>query len=151
MSDTPEQIALKNYQSSVDTIVNQGREDYGDATFDEMAGEIASAIGEQNILPFMVSIAETDAPQRVIEHLASNPDRAKKIAAMTPARRSAELGRIEAQLMPNGSGAGDEPAWKARARGGEKRGLGEDLDDKTWERNFKKANPGGWIPPSARR
>jgi hypothetical protein len=143
MTDTPEEQALKNYQQAVNTIVNIGREDYGDATFDEMSRDVADAVGEANLLPFMVAIAETDAPQRVIEHLASDPGRAKKIAAMTPARRAQELGRIEAQLMPNGSGAGDEPAWKSRARGGEKRGLGDDLDDKTWEKNFKAKYPHG--------
>jgi hypothetical protein len=145
MAETPEELALKAYQTSVDTIINQGREDYGDATFDELSRDVADAVGEANIVPFMVAIAETDAPQRVIEHLASQPDRAKKIAAMSPARRAAELGRIEAQLMPNGSGAGAEPAWKSRARGGEKRGLGDDVDDKTWERNFKKSYPNGFM------
>lgn len=146
MTDTPEEQALKAYQQSVNTIINQGREDYGDATFDDLSRDVADAVGEANIVPFMVAIAETDAPQRVIEHLASNPDRAKKIATMTPARRAQELGRIEAQLMPHGSGAGDEPAWKARARGGEKRGLGDDLDDKVWEKNFKAKYPNGFMP-----
>jgi hypothetical protein len=146
MTDSPEELALKAYQQSVNTIVNQGREDFGDQTFDALSAEVADAVGEANIVPFMVSIAETDAPQRVIEHLASQPDRAKKIAAMTPARRAAELGRIEAQLMPNGSDAGAEPAWKARARGGEKRGLGDDLDDRTWEKNYKAKYPGGFMP-----
>lgn len=143
MTDTPEEQALKSYQSAVDQIVGLGREDYGDQSFDEMSGEIASAIGAAHIVPFMVSVAETDAPQRIIEHLANNPDRAKKIAAMSPARRAAELGRIEAQLMPNGSGAGAEPAWKSRARSTDKRGLGDDLDDKTWEKNFKAKYPNG--------
>jgi hypothetical protein len=146
MSETPEEQALKSYQSAVATIVNQGREDFGDQNFDEMSRDVADAVGEANIIPFMVSIAETDAPQRVIEHLAANPDQAKKIAAMSPARRAAQLGRIEAQLMPNGSGAGAEPAWRSRARGGEKRGLGDDLDDKTWEKNFRAKYPSGFMP-----
>lgn len=145
MADTPEEMALKAYQQSVDTIVNLGREDFGDAAFDEISRDVADAVGEANIVPFMVSIAETDAPQRIIEHLAANPDRAKKIATMSPARRAQEFGRIEAQLMPNGSGAGAEPAWKARARGGDQRGLGDDLDDKTWERNFKAKYPHGFV------
>jgi hypothetical protein len=145
MTDTPEELALKNYQHAVNTIIDLGRDDYGDQSFDEMSRDVADAVGEANIVPFMASIAETDAPQRVIEHLASNPDRAKKIASMSPARRAQELGRIEAQLMPNGSGAGAEPAWKSRARGGEKRGLGDDLDDKIWEKNFKAKYPNGFM------
>lgn len=145
MTDTPEEQALKAYQQSVDTIINQGREDYGDATFDEMSQGVADVVGEANIVPFMVSIAETDAPQRVIEHLASNPDRAKKIAAMTPARRAQELGRIEAQLMPNGSGGGAEPAWKSRARNGDRPRLTDDVSDAAWEKAFKAKYPNGFM------
>jgi hypothetical protein len=147
---TPEEQALAIYQQSVNTIIQQGREDFGDETFDSLSADVAAAIGPDAVLPLMVQIIQTDAPQRVIEHLAANPERAKKLAGMSPARQAAELGRIEAQLMPNGSGGGADPAWVTRARGGEKRGLGDDLSDAQWERNFKKQNPGGWIPPSCR-
>jgi hypothetical protein len=151
MSDTPEQEALRAYQSAVDTIIDQGRSDFGDATFDEMSREVVDSIGEQNVVAVMVSIAECDAPQRVIEHLSANSDLAKKIGGMSPARRAAELGRIEARLMPDGAGAGAEPAWRSRARGGDRPRLTDDASDAQWEKAFKAKYPGGFIPPSARR
>ena len=139
---TPEQQALEAYQAAVSTVVAQGQEDYG-ATFDEMSQDVADAIGKENIMPVMASILGCDAPQRVIEHLSQFPERAKKIANMTPGRRAAELGRIEAAIMPNGlSDAGADPAWVTRARGGEKRGLGDELSDEQWWKNFQKKYPG---------
>lgn len=146
--ETPEQQAIKNFWNSVGIFIGQGQEDFGNETFDGLCQDVASTIGREAITPLMESIYHTDAPARVIEYLAANPDKAKKIATMHPGRRAAELGRIEAQIMPNGLGGdiGADPAWITRARGGEKRGLGDDLDDKTWERNFKKKFPNGFNP-----
>lgn len=75
-------------------------------------------------------------------HLAENAHRAKKTATMPADRAAAELGRIEAQLMPNGSGARSELAWVFLAKGGNKCGLGD--YDKTWQRNFKAKYPNGF-------
>ncbi len=142
---TPEQLALENYQRSVETIINQGREDYGEATFDDLSRDVADAVGETNIVPFMAQLAECDAPARIVEHLASNPALAKKIGSMSPARRAAELGRIEARLMPDGSGAGDEPAWKSRSRNGDRPRLEDDsLSDAAWEKAYKAKYPSGF-------
>ena len=139
------------YKTSVDAIVALGREDMGTDTFDHLAQELVGAIGVEKREDVMVSVMQCDAPTRVIQHLAENPDRAKKISDMSPARRAAELGRIEAQLMPSGGDFGAEPAWMARARGGSKTGLGDDLSDAQWEKNFRRKYPDGWVPPSVRR
>lgn len=130
--------ADREHAAAVSIIIEQGREDFGPETFDSLAQDVADSVGADRIGSLMRLIAQTDAPVRVIAHLAENPDRAKKLATMTPGRAAAELGRIEGQLMPDGSGGGAEPAWVSRAKGGNKRGLGDDVDDKTWERNFKK-------------
>jgi hypothetical protein len=148
---TPEELEAA-VNLSIAMVVNQGREDFGNATFDSICQDFSTAVGAENVKACMETIIQCDAPPRVLEYLSNYPDRAKKLAHMPQARRAAEIGRIESQIMPNGLGdAGAEPAWLARERSGEKRGLGDDLDPEVWNRNFKKKYPGGWIPPSLRR
>lgn len=146
---TPEeqqQQWLADYRASVDEIIRQGHEDLGDETFDSISQDVATAVGKDAIEPLMEAIRHCDAPVRVIQHLAENPERAKAIAAMPAGRRNAELGRIEAQIMPSASVGGADPAWKARARGGEKRTYSDAMSDAEFERFFKKKHPGGFNP-----
>ena len=42
-----------------------------------------------------------EAPHRLIEFFGDNPDRAKRLAVMSPGRRRAELARVEFQLVPD--------------------------------------------------
>lgn len=139
---TPEEEqarALALYSQSVNTIIQQGREDFGDEGFDNMSKEVTDVIGEENILPLMVGIMQCDAPQRVIEHLAAHPDRAKKLVGVTPARLSSELGRIEAQIMPYGSNSGADPAWIGRAKSGDKSRVYSDaMSDKEFEKYYNR-------------
>jgi hypothetical protein len=138
-------IADAAFRNAVDKIVEFGREDLGTETFDAISQEVAAAIGNEAIGPVMASIVHCDAPVRVLEHLAENPSLAKEVATMSQARSAQAIGRIEAQLMPYGSGGGAEPAWFNRVRGG-KQGLGDDLSDAQWEKNFKRKYPGGFNP-----
>jgi hypothetical protein len=147
--ETPEQLiaraqaqaamAQEQLNRNVNTVIQQGYEDYGQGTFDTLSQDLSDAIGKENVGPVMASIIQCDAPTRVIQHLAEFPDEAKRIASMPPARRQAALARIENQVMPNGPGnVGADPAWVGRAKGGESRSLGDDVSDAVWERNFKR-------------
>ena len=146
---TPEELAAA-VDLSIAMIAERGREEYGIENFDSMCQDLTSVIGADNLEKFKKVVVQCDAPARVYEHLAAFPDRAKEIARMPQARMHAALGRIEAQLMPNAGNFGAEPAWLARERSAEKRGLGDDLSDSQWERNFKKKYPDGFIPPRLR-
>jgi hypothetical protein len=64
---------------------------------------------------------------------------------MPAGRAAAELGRIKGQC-PTAAGGGSEQAWVSPTKGGNKRALGGDVDDKTWERNFKAKYPNGFNP-----
>lgn len=151
-TETPEAVAqIQAFAKEIDTIVKIGREDYGDEAFDNYSHEVAEAAGKENVLQMMESIAQFDATSRLIEHLANNPAEAKKIATMSAARRMTHLARIEAQLLPSGANTGAEPAWKVRARGGEKRGLGDDVPDKQWSKNFDRKYGAGGIPGRGNR
>jgi hypothetical protein len=143
------QMHLAELQRLTDKVIEIGREDVGAETFDALAVDVAEAVGRENMEAVMTDIVHCDAPQRVIQHLSENPELAKSIAGMSQARRAQALGRVEAQLMPTGSGGGIEPAWFDRARGN-KRGLGDDLSDKQWETNFKRLHPDGFKPRYAR-
>lgn len=138
-----EQMAIAQLHQMAEKVIELGREEVGAETFDAMSKDVADAVGAENIGPVMASIVHTDAPQRIIQHLSENPDLAKSLAGMSQARRAQALGRIEAQLMPYGGGGGAEPAWFARARG-EKSGLGDDLSDEQWHKNFQRKYPGGF-------
>jgi hypothetical protein len=48
--------------------------------------------------PLAEAIIEADAPERVMAFLASNPEEVERIAALSPARQAAEVGRLEAKL-----------------------------------------------------
>jgi hypothetical protein len=127
----------RDHQAAVAIVEAQGREDFGDETFNSMCQDFVDAVGKDQVVPLMRLITQTDAPTRVVAHLAENPDLAKRISKMPAGRAAAELGRVEAQLMPNGSGGGADLAWVSRAKGGNKRGLGDELSDAQWEKNFK--------------
>jgi hypothetical protein len=143
-------MAQETFNRQVDTVIQQGYEDYGQGTFDTLSKDLSDAIGKENIASVMSSIVQCDAPTRVIQYLAENAEEAKRIASMPPARRQAALGRIENQVMPNGPGnVGADPAWVSRAKGGESRSLGDDVSPEVWERNFrKKYYDGGALNPS---
>jgi hypothetical protein len=119
--------AENEHKAAVDIIVGMGRDEYGPQTFDEMADDVANAIGRDKVNGFMGLLKNCDAPVKVIEHLAARPERAKKLGAMPPGRAAAELARIEAELMPVGAGGGVDPLWVAEVKGGRKRGLGDEL------------------------
>jgi hypothetical protein len=129
--------AENQHKAAVDIIVGMGRDEYGPQTWDEMADDVVNAIGRDKVNGFMGLLQNCDAPTRVVAHLAENPDRAKKIAGMTAGRAAAELGRIEAELMPVGAGGGADPLWVAEVKGGRKRGLGDELSDSQWEKNYE--------------
>lgn len=118
-------------------VIDVGREEYGAEAFDSMSADVGAAIGTENIRPFMESIVQCDLPERIIEYLSTNPAEAKQLAHMSPSRRSAALGRIEARLLPhsNGPGTGADPAWKAKSAG--RINLNDDaVSDEQWSRAF---------------
>jgi hypothetical protein len=144
--EAQQQMAMAALQQATDKMVAIGHEDYGVDGFDAMASDFATAIGKDNIAAVTESILQCDAPQRVIEHLSGNSERAKAIAKMTPQRRAQELGRIESQIMPFGSGGGIDPAWIARAKNGNRPSFSDDASDEQWNRAFKLKYPNGFNP-----
>ncbi len=156
--DNEEQLrAAAQYEQAVNAVIQLGRDDFGETTFDEMSRDLVGAVGQDALPSVMLQLLQTDCPTRLVEYGSNNPEWAKKLAKMSPARRAAELGRIEALLLPNGAGGGDDPAWITRIRGRDHRGagngLGDDVDDRTWERNFKKLHPDwqhGYCPGRSR-
>lgn len=44
------------------------------------------------------AIVESDAPAKVMAYMSANPDEVARIAALSPARQSAEIGKLEAKL-----------------------------------------------------
>jgi hypothetical protein len=114
-------MAMESFKRDVGTIIEQGREEYGEATFDEMAQIVGDAVGgREAALPFMGAVRECDAPVAIIRYLSEHPDEAQKIGKMSDARRIAALARIESHVLPhaNGTSTGADPAWRTQARKG---------------------------------
>lgn len=44
------------------------------------------------------ALVDSDAPAKVMAYMASNPDEVTRIASLSPARQSAEIGKLEAKL-----------------------------------------------------
>jgi hypothetical protein len=106
-------MAMEAYSRDVHAIIEQGREVYGDGSFDQMSADVGQALGgQQAVLPFMAAVRECDAPVEVIRYLSDNLDEAKAIGQMSDARRITALARIEARLLPhaNGVSASADPA-----------------------------------------
>jgi hypothetical protein len=150
-TETPEQ-QLADYQRALEQVtaserefearrglvLAQGAEEFGNESWETLALEVQDALGKDNVDKFMRVIVNTDAPVRIIEALANDPARAKKIAQMPPGRAAAELARIEAALVPIGSGGGADPTYVAQAKGGNRRNLSDEtLSDKQFEAGFK--------------
>ena len=77
-------MAMESFRRDVGTIIEQGREEYGEATFDEMAQIVGDAVGgREAVLPFMGAVRECDAPVAIIRYLSEHPDEAQKIGKMS--------------------------------------------------------------------
>jgi len=146
-AEAQQKIAYAQFQHNVSTIIEQGREDFGSETFDQLSHDLVEAIGREALDPIMRSILQTEAPARMAAFLAENPDRAKQLTRMSEARRAASLAKIEVELMPNLAPSGDEPAWVLRARGGNKKPrMTDDATDAEFEAAWKLKYPNGYIP-----
>lgn len=68
--------------------------------------------------PIVEALVDSDAPAKLMHHLASHPEEVERIAKLSPARQAAELGKLEAALpkTPKTSKAPD-PVGDPTARG----------------------------------
>lgn len=68
--------------------------------------------------PIVEALVDSDAPAKLMAHLAANPAEVERIAKLSPARQAAELGKLEAALpkAPKTSKAPD-PIGDPTARG----------------------------------
>lgn len=48
--------------------------------------------------PIAAALIESDAPAKLMAHLAANPDEVERIAGLSPARQAAEIGKLEAKI-----------------------------------------------------
>lgn len=89
----------------------------------------------------------------ILDQLAKSPERAASLAAMDPRRRTAELTRMSMAAAPKPAPApapappkvsqAPKPAPALAPAGGdtvENDGLGDEIDDDTWSRNWDKQN-----------
>jgi hypothetical protein len=142
------EAAAKQHAQEVQEIVEHGRSTYGARNFDEASETIASNFKNPEALQgFMGVLRQCDMPADVVAHLGNNPDRAKRLAALSPARQATEIARIEAQLSSHGHvETGSERRWKdadrraARISADDWRTNGGDTvkDDNVWSRQFDK-------------
>ena len=140
-----EQMALAQHAKEVEAIVALGRENHGDASFDRASQEVADAIGQERLQPFVAALKQFDRPDTVLMHLATNPDRLERISKLPLQRQLVEIAKIEAEHAPHGHSrdTGAQPLWtrpEARANGRVsddvwRRG-GDDLSDDKWFAEF---------------
>ncbi len=138
--------AQRVHHQETHEIVELGRNSYGARNFDEASETVAANFqNPETLTTFMANLRSCDMPADVIVHLGNNPDRAKKLAALSPARQATEIARIEAQLSSHGhTETGAERRWKApermagRVSADDWRTNGGDTikDDSVWSRQF---------------
>jgi hypothetical protein len=139
------QLAMAQFQKDVGTIIELGREEYGDATFDEMSQIVGDAVGgQQATLPLMAALRECDSPVAIVRYLSEHPSEAAAISKMSDARRLAALARIESHTLPhaNGTSTGADPAWRRQAAKGGRVDImspaSDSASDEAWYSAYKK-------------
>jgi hypothetical protein len=134
-----EQQRQQEEQQRITKAVNQINEsgmqefeDYEDVVLDNNSLQITDNM--------VRTIADMDYGHRVAYHLGKNPDKAAKLAEMSPSKQAAELGKLESQLTQS---PGKKSKSKAPAPPSSVKGSGEssesdepsDKDDiETWMR-----------------
>ena len=128
---------MQEFQLAVGVVERLGRNSFKVLKRTRRLSWTTSAISA-TILADMMGF---EAPHRLIEFFGDNPDRAKRLAVMSPGRRRAELARVESQLVPDaGDNVGAEPSWLRQAKSGTKSMDLNDprITDLDFERAFKK-------------
>ena len=97
-----EQIAQAQHEQEVQAIVELGRANHGDAVFDQTCQQVADAIGQERLQPFIVALKQFDSPDAVLTHLANNPDRLERISKLPLQRQIVEIAKIESEHSSHG-------------------------------------------------
>jgi hypothetical protein len=92
-----EQIAVAQHAKEVEAIVELGRQNHGDASFDRSCADVADAIGQERLQPFVAALKQFDRPDDVLMHLANNPDRLERISKLPLQRQIVEIAKIESE------------------------------------------------------
>lgn len=143
-----EQIALAQHAKEVEQIVELGRQNHGDASFDRASQEVADAIGQERLQPFVAALKQFDRPDDVLMHLSNNPDRLERIAKLPLQRQITEIAKIEAEHSPHGHSrdTGAQPLWtrpEARKNGR--------VSDDVWRRGGDELSDDQWFREHDRR
>lgn len=82
-------------------VASEGKKEFPD--FMDRVGELQAALGPQfdrsgRPTPLMDAILESDAPAKVLHHIASDLDLAAELAAMSPHRMTRRLVQLESEL-----------------------------------------------------
>jgi hypothetical protein len=134
-------IAALEHTKSIDTIVQAGREEYGESNFDDMSSDLVNTVGAANAAAFTVALAATDHPTALVAYLSANPDEAAAIAKLPGARKAVALERIQTRIRPNMASAPVDnlPSWKRNA--GDRGSLFDDsISDEAWCRRYRAKN-----------
>ena len=87
------------------------------------------------------AILEADRPAEVTYYLATHPEEAESIAAMSPFRAGIAIGKIEARLAQapalKKQSAAPEPIAPVKPKGKPQEGLSDDLDSDTWAKRWR--------------
>jgi len=129
-----EQEEQERIGQAVQTINEQGMnefEDYEDVVFENDALTITDNM--------VHAISEMDYGHRVAYHLGNNPDRAAKIAEMSPYRQATELGKIERDLTQKPKKKQPKtPPPTEPVKGGGESGESEPSDINDWMKHRRK-------------
>lgn len=63
----------------------------------EVFEELSETVPADQMRELVDAVLELDAPAKVLAHLTANPDELTRIAALSPKRQAAELGKLEAK------------------------------------------------------
>ncbi len=94
-------IEIGRITEKANKVANEGKKEFPD--FMERVGELHAALGPQfgrdgRPTPLMDAILDSDAPAKVLHHLASDLDLAAEIAALSPHRMTRRLVQLESEL-----------------------------------------------------
>lgn len=94
-------IEIRSVTEKANKVATEGKKEFPD--FMDRVGELNAALGPQfgkdgRPTPLMDAILDSDAPAKVLHHLASDLDLAAEIAGMSPHRMTRRLVQLEAEL-----------------------------------------------------
>lgn len=111
--------------------------------YDEVVGEFVDSELADFDLGARRAILESDLGQRVLYHLAKNPEEAERIARLSPTRQIIEIGKLEDKVIPPKKQS-SAPAPVSKVKGASvMQGYHENMSD-TEYKNWRKANGARW-------